>query len=112
MNTHQREQAKKFGVELIEMKDLDLQDLPVFENPLYLSVDIDALDPSCAPGVSHQEPGGLMVRELLHIIQAIRVPIIGADIVEYNPERDVNKMTAMVCAKIFREILSKIVANN
>lgn len=112
MNTHQREQAKKFGVELIEMKDLDLQDLPVFKNPLYLSVDIDALDPSCAPGVSHQEPGGLMVRELLHIIQAIRVPIIGADIVEYNPERDVNKMTAMVCAKIFREILSKIVANN
>jgi len=112
LNTHQREQAKKFGVEIIEMKDLDLQKLPVFKKPLYLSVDIDALDPSCAPGVSHQEPGGLMVRELLHIIQAIEVPIMGADIVEYNPERDINKMTAMVCAKIFREILSKIVANN
>ncbi|WP_297766407.1 agmatinase [uncultured Muriicola sp.] len=112
MNTHQREQAKKFGVEIVEMKDLDLQKLPVFKNPLYLSVDIDVLDPSCAPGVSHQEPGGLMVRELLHIIQHIQVPILGADIVEYNPERDVNKMTAMVCAKIFREILSKIITNN
>lgn len=112
MNTHQREQAKKFGVEIIEMKDLNMAQLPVFKNPLYLSVDVDALDPSCAPGVSHQEPGGLMTRELLRIIQSIKVPIIGADIVEYNPDRDVNKMTAMVCAKIFREILSKIIANN
>ena len=112
MNTHQREQAKKFGVEIIEMKDFNLADLPVFKNPIYLSVDIDALDPSCAPGVSHQEPGGLMTRELLHILQSISVPIIGADIVEYNPDRDNNKTTAMVCAKIFREILSKIISNN
>ena len=112
MNTHQREQAKKFDVEIIEMKDFNLQDLPVFKNPLYLSVDMDALDPSCAPGVSHQEPGGLRVRELLHIIQAIRVPIIGADIVEYNPDRDINKMTAMVSAKILREIASMILQNN
>ncbi len=112
MNAHQREQANKFGVEIIEMKDLNLKDLPVFKNPLYLSVDIDALDPSCAPGVSHQEPGGLMVRELLHIIQAIKVPIIGADIVEYNPDRDTNKMTGMVCAKILREVASRILQNN
>jgi len=112
LNTHQREQAKKFGVEIIEMKDLDLQKLPVFKNPIYLSVDIDALDPSCAPGVSHQEPGGLTVRELLHIIQSIEVPIIGADIVEYNPDRDINKMTAMVCAKVMREVASRILQNN
>jgi agmatinase len=108
LNTHQREQAVKYGVEIVEMKNLDLQNLPVFNSPLYLSVDIDALDPSCAPGVSHQEPGGLMTRELLHIIQSIGGPVIGADIVEYNPERDLNRMTAMVCAKVFREILSKM----
>ncbi len=112
LNSHQREQAQRFGVEIIEMKDLDLHKLPVFKNPIYLSVDIDSLDPCCAPGVSHQEPGGLMTRELLHIIQSISVPIIGADIVEYNPDRDINKTTAMVCAKIFREILSKIISNN
>jgi len=112
LNSHQRKQAKKFGVEIIEMKDLNIKDLPVFKNPLYLSVDIDALDPSCAPGVSHQEPGGLTTRELLHIIQTIEVPIIGADIVEYNPERDINKMTAMVSAKILREIASRILQNN
>ncbi|NER11198.1 agmatinase [Muriicola jejuensis] len=111
LNTHQRRQAEKFGVEIIEMKDLDLKKLPEFKAPLYLSVDIDALDPSCAPGVSHQEPGGLLTRDLLHIIQSINVPVVGADIVEYNPDRDLNRMTAMVCAKIFREILSTMISN-
>ena len=110
LNSHQREQADKFDVDIIEMKDFSLQRLPVFRNPLYLSVDIDALDPSCAPGVSHQEPGGLLTREVIHIIQSIEGPIVGADIVEYNPDRDLNKMTAMVCAKIFREILSKMIS--
>ena len=111
MNTHQREQASRYGVEIVEMKDFDVRKLPVFEAPLYLSVDIDGLDPSCAPGVSHREPGGLTTRELLHIVQGLSVPIVGADIVEYNPDRDVDKMTAMVCAKIFREILSKMILN-
>ncbi|MBT8281769.1 MAG: agmatinase [Muriicola sp.] len=108
LNTHQREQAEKFGVQIIEMKDFKPEVIPAFTKPLYLSVDIDALDPGCAPGVSHQEPGGLTTREVLHIIQSIKGPIIAADIVEYNPDRDLNKMTAMVCAKIFREILSKM----
>ena len=108
LNTHQRHQAEKYGVEIVEMKDLDLSRLPVFDKPLYLSVDIDALDPSCAPGVSHQEPGGLTTRELLRIIQAVKGPVIGADIVEYNPDRDINRMTAMVSAKVFREILAKM----
>ncbi len=111
LNDHQREQAQRFGVEITEMKDFNPHNLPEFESPVYLSVDIDALDPSCAPGVSHQEPGGLTTRELLHIIQSVKVPIIGADIVEYNPDRDLNKMTAMVCVKIFREILSAMISN-
>lgn len=108
LNTHQREQADKFGVEIIEMKDFKMESIPSFTQPLYLSVDIDSLDPAFAPGVSHQEPGGFSTRELLHIIRSIQGPIIGADIVEYNPDRDLNKMTAMVCAKIFREILSRM----
>ncbi|WP_373018750.1 agmatinase [Muriicola sp.] len=111
LNTHQREQAAKYRVEITEMKDFDLHRLPLFTSPVYLSVDIDALDPAFAPGVSHQEPGGLSTRDLLHIIQAVQVPILGADIVEYNPDRDSNKRTAMVCAKIFREILSAMISN-
>lgn len=111
LSKHQKEQASKFGVEIIPMKDFDLNNLPVFENPLYVSLDMDGLDPAFAPGVSHHEPGGLSTREVLHIIQSIKVPIIGADIVEYNPTRDINDMTAMVSAKLLKEIASKILIN-
>jgi arginase len=109
LNSEQRENAKKYGAEIIEMKDFDATKLPTFQNPLYLSFDLDALDPAFAPGVSHHEPGGLTTRQAISIIQGINVPIIGADIVEYNPKRDINNMTAMVCAKLFKEIVSKMV---
>lgn len=108
LSKHQKEQADKFGVEIIQMKDFDVIELPTFENPIYLSLDIDALDPAFAPGVSHHEPGGLSTREVLGIIQNINVSILGADIVEYNPERDMNNMTAMVSAKLLKEIAAKM----
>ncbi len=108
LNDRQRESAKKFGVTIYEMKDFESFLMPKFENPLYLSLDMDALDPAFAPGVSHHEPGGLSTRQVIDIIQKIDVPLIGADIVEYNPTRDINDMTAMVCAKLFREIVSKM----
>ena len=108
LSKHQEEQAIKYGVEIIQMKDFDLNKLPEFENPIYLSLDIDGLDPAFAPGVSHHEPGGLSTREVLKIIQNITVPILGADIVEYNPTRDFNDMTAMVSAKLLKEIAAKM----
>ncbi len=109
-NTHQREQVAKYGVTSIEMKDFSLAKIPNMDGPLYISVDIDALDPAFAPGISHYEPGGLTTRELLSIIQKVEGPIVGADIVEYNPTRDYNKMTAMVCAKILKELAVKCIA--
>ncbi|SNY99828.1 agmatinase [Flagellimonas pacifica] len=109
LNEEQRANAKKFGVTINEMKDFQSFIIPVFKNPLYLSVDLDALDPAYAPGVSHHEPGGLSTRQLIEIIQKINVPLIGADIVEYNPTRDINDMTAMVSAKLFKEIASKMI---
>ncbi len=112
LSTHQREQAKKFNVEIIEMKEYALSKLPQFNKPIYLSLDIDALDPAFAPGVSHYEPGGFSTRQVLDIIQHIKAPIIGADIVEYNPTRDINGMTAMVSAKFLKEITAKILENN
>ncbi|WP_420601303.1 agmatinase [Flagellimonas sp.] len=108
LNEEQRVNAKKFGVTINEMKDFQSFTMPRFENPLYLSVDMDALDPAFAPGVSHHEPGGLSTRQLIEIIQKIDVPLVGADIVEYNPTRDINDMTAMVCAKLFKEMVSKM----
>ena len=112
LNQHQREQVERFGVECHEMKDLDIaligQD---FDGPVYISCDMDALDPAFAPGVSHHEPGGLSVRDILGVIQRIPNRIVGADIVEYNPDRDINDMTAMVAAKLLKEIAGKMLLN-
>ena len=112
LTEHQREQAKKFGVQIFPIKDWQLSSLPNFKKPLYISLDLDALDPSCAPGVSHHEPGGFSTRDVISIIQQIKAPILGADIVEYNPDRDINGTTAMVCAKFLKEIASMMLANS
>ena len=106
LNTHQREQSEKFGTEIIEMKDFEPGKIPVFSKPLYLSIDLDGLDPAFAPGVSHHEPGGLTSRDVINIIHGIKVPIIGADIVELNPLRDANGITAALAAKLTKEIIA------
>ena len=109
MTGHQREQAGKFNVEVHEMKDgLSWLKTLEIQGPVYLSVDLDCLDPAFAPGVSHHEPGGLSTRQLLDIIQRLPGTIVGADIVEYNPKRDVNGVTAMVAAKLLKEIIDRI----
>ena len=108
LNSHQKAQAAKFNVKIVEMKDFNFDFLKTLKGPLYLSIDLNVLDPAFAPGISHHEPGGLTTRELLKIIQNIPVPIVGADIVEYNPTRDVHNMTAMVAYKIFKELVCKM----
>jgi len=109
MNGHQREQAKKFGVEVIEMRHLPALDRMKIEGPIYISFDMDALDPAFAPGISHREPGGMSVREVLAHIHAITGKIAGADIVEFNPAQDHTQITAMVGAKLLKEILGKMI---
>jgi agmatinase len=108
LNGHQREQAARFGVEIYEMKnwrdDLELN----FETPVYISVDIDGLDPAYAPGVSHREPGGLSTRQVIDLIHRVKQPVVGADIVEFNPRMDPSNMTAVVCAKILKEIAGQM----
>ena len=104
LNRHCREQAQRFGVEIVQMRDFLAAEVPIPEGPLYVSIDLDALDPAFAPRVSHHEPGGLSVRDLLAVLHRVRGPIAGADIVEYNPARDVNGMTAVVAAKLIKEL--------
>ncbi len=108
LNTHQAKQAEKFNVEIHQMKNLDLSTIPKFKNPLYISLDMDGFDPAFAPGVSHHEPGGLTSRQVIDIIQSIETEVIGADIVEYNPNRDFQNMTAFLAAKMMKEILGKM----
>jgi arginase family enzyme len=101
---HQRQQADRFGVETIDMRAWARGARPVLHGPLYVSIDLDALDPAFAPGVSHPEPGGLSVRELLDLVQSLPGPIAGADIVELNPTLDPMGLTARVAAKLVREL--------
>lgn len=108
LNTHQVEQAERYQVEVHHMKELDLSSIAPFENPVYISLDMDGFDPAFAPGVSHHEPGGLTSRQVIDLIHSIDTEIIGADIVEYNPERDFQKMTAFLASKMMRELLGKM----
>jgi arginase family enzyme len=106
MNPHQRAQAERFGVEVIEMRDWPPGPVFDFDGPVYLSLDLDVLDPAFAPGTSHHEPGGLSTREVLGLVQNLRAPIVGADIVELNPVRDPVGITAMAAAKLMKEVLA------
>ncbi|KAG6403279.1 hypothetical protein SASPL_135496 [Salvia splendens] len=76
---------------------------------VYISVDLDCMDPAFAPGVSHIEPGGLSFRDVLNILQNLKGDVVAADVVEFNPQRDtVDGMTAMVAAKLVRELTARI----
>jgi arginase len=109
-SAHQRAQAERFGVEMIEMRSFrEDRDLG-FEGPVYVTFDMDALDPSCAPGVSHREAGGLSTRQALDVLQRVGGPIVGADIVEFNPRLDASGVTAFAAAKLAKEIAGRMLA--
>ncbi len=112
INDHQKGQARRFGVEVIEMRhwraDLNIE----FDTPVYISFDMDGLDPAFAPGVSHREPGGLSTRQAIDIIHRVNQPVVGADIVEFNPRMDPSGVTAVVCAKLMKEIAAKMLISN
>lgn len=110
MTPHLREQAERFGVEVHEMKDWQGGLALDFGGPVYVSVDLDGLDPAFAPGVSHPEPGGLTTREVLNLIHSITGQVIGGDVVEYNPQCDIDAQTARVAAKILRELAGTALA--
>ncbi|XP_017980777.1 PREDICTED: arginase 1, mitochondrial [Theobroma cacao] len=116
ITTEGREQGKRFGVEQYEMRTFSrdrhfLENLKLGEGVkgVYISVDVDCLDPAFAPGVSHIEPGGLSFRDVLNILHNLQGNLVAADVVEFNPQRDtVDGMTAMVAAKLVRELTAKM----
>lgn len=143
LNPHQRDQIKKFNVTSLEMKDFPppqgissfLHNALLAPSPssspssssremadarslrpldVFVSIDIDCLDPAFAPGVSHLEPGGMSTRELLSVLHALpkNVRVIGGDCVEVNPDRDINGMTAMVAAKLCKELIGHMSRTN
>ncbi len=104
-----RELARKHGIRMIEMKDISHAMALEFSNPLYISFDMDALDPAFAPGVSHHEAGGLSTRQALNLFHDLKGTIVGLDVVELNPDRDATGITAAAGVKIIMEVIGKIV---
>ena len=108
MNSHQFEQAQRYQVETIDMRAWQKNPSLKIKGPVYLSLDMDVLDPAYAPGVSHPEGGGLSTREVVEIIQNLPGPIVGADLVEYNPNHDPTGITDVAAAKLMKEILGRL----
>ena len=111
MTPHLRAQALRFGVEVYGMErwaDAPVEALP---GPVYVSLDLDGLDPAFAPGVAHPEPGGLSTRDAVCLLHRIRVPIAGGDVVEYNPAHDLRGLTARVAAKLLKELAAVAIRN-
>lgn len=105
LNPPQRAVAERYGVRILRPEEWH-EPLPL--DPAmatFLSLDLDGLDPACAPGVSHREPGGLSVREAVAILGRVGAPVVGADLVEYNPAADLGGVTAVVAAKLVKEMI-------
>ena len=102
-------EARGFGPVLQEAIDQAL-DGP---EAIYLSVDVDVLDPAYAPGTGTPEPGGLTSRELLSAVREIagRVNLVGVDVVEVAPVYDgPGQITAEVAHRVVLEVLSALAA--
>jgi agmatinase len=105
----QRAMAKRHGVRMVEMKDFRDGLTIEFKHPLYISFDLDALDPAFAPGVSHQEAGGMTTRQAIDLIHRLKARIIGLDVVELNPSLDPSGITASAAVKIVKEVAGMMV---
>lgn len=95
-----------FDLGIEEIADTITETASGYENT-YLSIDIDVIDPSSAPGTGYQEPVGLSSRDVLYLIQRIKSMknFTKADIVEVNPEKDINNMTSRLAARILVELI-------
>ncbi|MFS0853699.1 agmatinase [Microbacterium sp. 179-I 3D4 NHS] len=81
------------------------------DRPLYVSIDIDVLDPAHAPGTGTPEAGGLTSRELLRILRALRDrDIVGADVVEVSPAYDHAQMTGIAASHVVYELVTLLAA--
>ena len=79
----------------------------VGDSPVYISIDIDVLDPAHAPGTGTPEPGGLTTREVMLILRGMAgLPLVGADVVEVAPPYDHAELTTMAAANLAYELLT------
>lgn len=108
---HLRAQAARFGVEVYGMERWAEAPVEALEGPVYVSLDLDGLDPAFAPGVAHPEPGGLSTRDVVALLHRLRAPVAGGDVVELSPRNDVRDLTARVAAKLLKELAAVAIRN-
>ena len=100
------EEVPNLGIAAVVRKALEV----VGEGPVYLSFDIDGIDPAFAPGTGTPEVGGLTTREVLEILRGLKgIDVVGGDVVEVAPQYDSTTNTAHVGAQVLFEILSLMV---
>lgn len=76
------------------------------DKPVYVTIDLDILDPSIFPGTGTPEPGGISFKEMLEVINTLKqLNIVGADVVELSPDYDPSGVSTAVAAKVIRELL-------
>lgn len=107
---------ERLGFAIISSAEIEAEGLPraiermltrLGDRPVYLSIDIDVLDPAHAPGTGTPEAGGMTSRELLAMIRALRpLNLVGADVVEVAPAYDHAQMTAIAASHVAYEIIS------
>lgn len=100
----------EFGFQILRCSDIDEIGVPeaikrvkerIGDTPVYVSIDIDVLDPAYAPGTGTPEMGGLHSRELLRLLRALKgLNIVGADVVEVAPAYDHADTTALAAATL------------
>jgi len=103
---------KEKNISFFTMKDIFKQGIPQileklsFGKPIYLSIDIDVVDPVEAIGTGYSDHGGLSSRELIHLIQELKKTnhLLAADLVEVNPSKDINDLTSSLAAKLIMEL--------
>jgi len=109
-NPQLREFGQRHDVTMLGAEQVGDVPYDRLQGPLYISIDLDGLDPAFAPGVTHQEPGGLTTREVIAMIARCPGQVIGGDVVELNTERDINLLTANVAARLVKELAAKMAA--
>jgi agmatinase len=110
----------QMGFRIIRAGDLDVIGVEtavdivrrrVGDLPVYLSIDIDVLDPAFAPGTGTPESGGLTARELLRMLRALRgLNVVGADVVEVAPAYDHAEITCLAAATVVFDLLGLMVS--
>jgi agmatinase len=110
MRWHLMKEIEERGAE--EVVDDAISEALDGPDAIYLSIDIDVIDPGMAPGTGTPEPGGMLTRELLRAIRRIasRVPIAGMDIVEVSPPYDHADVTAAAAHRCALEAISALAA--